>query len=171
MDTKNYKDTTTYLENNNFFYEHTITNDQFKVSVFDVAAFILAILKEVSTLKLQKLVYYSQVWNLVWEEKPLFQEKIEAWINGPVVRELFYYFQGKYKAKKLLKGNPNILSNIEKDNIKNVIEFYNKYSAQELVNLTHQEEPWIIARKGLQPLERGNKEIKLDTIINYYSSL
>ena len=30
-------------------------------------------------MKLQKLVYYSQAWSLIWDEKPLFEEEIEAW--------------------------------------------------------------------------------------------
>ena len=41
-------------------------------SVFDVAAYILEKQGEMTTLKLQKLVYYSQAWSLVWDEKPLF---------------------------------------------------------------------------------------------------
>ncbi len=56
----------------------------------DVARYILELQGgEVSTMKLQKLMYYSQAWSLVWDEKPLFDAHIEAWANGPVIRELF----------------------------------------------------------------------------------
>ena len=55
-------------------------------SVYDVAAFILGRLGQVGAMKLQKLVYYSQAWSLVWDDQPLFSETIEAWDKGPVVR-------------------------------------------------------------------------------------
>ena len=48
------------------------------VSVFDAAAYIVEKTGEMTTLKLQKLVYYAQAWSLVWDERPLFDEKIEA---------------------------------------------------------------------------------------------
>ena len=59
------------------------------LSVHDVAAYILKKQGEMSAMKLQKLVYYSQAWSLVWDEKPLFRAQIEAWANGPVVRSLY----------------------------------------------------------------------------------
>ena len=47
-------------------------------NVFDVADYILKECGEMPALKLQKLVYYSQAWSLVWDEAPLFEEEIEA---------------------------------------------------------------------------------------------
>ncbi|WP_307850044.1 MULTISPECIES: type II toxin-antitoxin system antitoxin SocA domain-containing protein [unclassified Saccharopolyspora] len=41
-----------------------------------------------TAMKLQKLVYYSQAWHLVWDERPLFDEPVQAWANGPVVPDL-----------------------------------------------------------------------------------
>ena len=58
--------------------------------VKDVAQYILEKQGDMTTIKLQKLVYYCQAWALVWTEAPLFEEKIEAWANGPVTPELFY---------------------------------------------------------------------------------
>ncbi len=57
--------------------------------VADVAAYILEKCGPMTAMKLQKLVYYSQAWHLVWTEKPLFDNRIEAWANGPVVWELY----------------------------------------------------------------------------------
>lgn len=50
-------------------------------TVFDVARYILTRLDEdgklpVTTWKLQKLVYYSQAWSLVWDDVPLFDAPI-----------------------------------------------------------------------------------------------
>ena len=53
-----------------------------ETSVFDVAQYILETCGTMSAMKLQKLVYYSQAWSLVWNDKPLFYEEIEAWAGG-----------------------------------------------------------------------------------------
>ena len=45
-----------------------------QIQVFDVAAYILEKIGSMTTMKLQKLVYYSQAWSLVWDEKRLFEE-------------------------------------------------------------------------------------------------
>ncbi len=51
--------------------------------VFDVAAYILNKQGRMTTMKLQKLCYYAQAWHLVWAEKPLFDEPIQAWGEWP----------------------------------------------------------------------------------------
>ncbi|HCU23588.1 MAG TPA: hypothetical protein DF383_01115, partial [Deltaproteobacteria bacterium] len=66
-------------------------------SVHDVATYILKKTGPITAMKLQKLVYYSQAWSLVWDEKPLFKEKIEAWTNGPVVPALYRLHRGKFE--------------------------------------------------------------------------
>lgn len=142
-----------------------------KVRVFDVAAYILQKMKPMTTMKLQKLVYYSQAWSLVWDEKPIFEENIEAWANGPVVRDLFDYHRGMYEISAIPIGNPRLLNDVQQETIDAVLEYYGDKSAQWLIELTHMEDPWIQARKGLPRLERGNKVISLDSMAEYYSSL
>lgn len=144
------------------------------VSALDVANYILQCYKEpISTMKMHKLLYYCQAWNLVWDEKPLFKEKIEAWANGPVVRELFNYHRGMYEISKrsFPLGNANILSQNQKETIDSVLRFYGERSAQWLIDQTHSEMPWIKARRGLASNERGDEEITVDNMIEYYSSL
>ena len=141
------------------------------VRVFDVAAYILEKMGSMSTMKLQKLVYYSQAWSLVWDEKPLFDENIEAWANGPVVRDLFYYHRGRYELETVEIGNPRLLDQEQQDTVDAVLDYYGNRTAQWLIDLTHLEDPWLQAREGLPPLERGNKVIPLDSMADYYSSL
>jgi len=141
------------------------------VSVFDVAKYILAQKGQMTTMKLQKLVYYCQAWSLVWDESPLFEEEIQAWSNGPVIPKLYYYHRGNYYISDLSLGNPEVLNDNQKDTIDEVLEFYGKQSAQWLIDLSHMEEPWKMARKGMNNMERGNKKIALDSIAEYYSSL
>ena len=142
-----------------------------KIQVFDVAAYILEKMESMTTMKLQKLVYYCQAWSLVWDEKPLFEEAIEAWANGPVVRDLFDYHRGMYEISSILLGNPRLLNQEQQDTVDAVLEYYGDKPAQWLIDLTHMEDPWRQARKGLPSLERGNRIISLDAMAHYYSSL
>ena len=43
----------------------------------------------VSPLRLQKLLYYCQGWSLALLGRPLFRQPIEAWMNGPVVKDVY----------------------------------------------------------------------------------
>ena len=142
-----------------------------KIRVFDVAAYILGRMGTMTTMKLQKLVYYSQAWSLVWDEKRLFEEDIEAWANGPVVRNLFDYHRGMYQISSMPIGNPRLLDQEQQDTVDAVLEYYGNQSAQWLIDLTHMEDPWIQTRGGLPIQERGNRVIPLDMIADYYSSL
>ncbi|MFI0426703.1 MAG: hypothetical protein ACH34V_07085 [Flavobacterium sp.] len=40
-----------------------------------------------------------------------------------------------------------------------------------MIDLTHMEDPWIDARKGLNADERSNREISWEAMAQYYSSL
>ena len=142
-------------------------------TVFDVAAYILEKQGEMTAMKLQKLVYYSQAWSLVWDEKPLFDERIEAWANGPVVRELYEAHRGKFRVarKHIEEGKPKRLTDDERETVNAVLKYYGDQSSQWLSDLTHQEDPWRDARNGLAPGERGSSEITHDAMVEYYSSL
>lgn len=141
-------------------------------NVFNVAKYILEKQGEMTTMKLQKLVYYSQAWHVVWEEKPLFENDIQAWINGPVVPDLYERHCGKFiVSSKDISVSSESLTEIEKENIDKVLAFYGDKSSQWLSDLTHSESPWIEARKELAPNERGKSVITLQSMAEYYESL
>ena len=140
-------------------------------SVFDVATYILEKTERLSTWKLQKLVYYSQAWHCVWSDQPMFRARIEAWENGPVCPELYKAHRGEFIIDSLPKGDSSQLSDDEKDSIDKVVETYNHYNGQQLSRLTHAEEPWQLARLGLERRQRGSKEITLESMARYYDSI
>lgn len=142
-----------------------------RTTVFDVAAYILRKIGETNTIKLQKLVYYCQAWSLVWDDKPLYEEPIEAWVNGPVVRKLFDYHRGQFAVSEVRIGNPDVLTKDQRETVDAVISFYGEMSGQDLVSLSHAEPPWRDARRGLDALERGNRLINIDAMAEYYGSL
>lgn len=140
-------------------------------TVHDVAAYILKKAGSMTAMKLQKLVYYSQAWSLVWDEQPLFNEKIEAWANGPVVPELYNLHRGRYRVLSWPSGDYRNLNTRHRETIDAVLGYYGDKSSQWLSDLTHNEDPWVIARKGLPPGVRGSKVITHASMAEYYESL
>lgn len=117
-------------------------------SALDVAEVILRDLGPLDSLKLQKLVYYCQAWSLAWNDEPLFDERIEAWIHGPVVPELYQVHSGR-SAATTVGGRPTALSARARTTISEVLRYYGDKSALALRRLTHDERPWRSARGEL----------------------
>ena len=142
-------------------------------TVHDVVAFILRRHGPTTAMKLQKLLYYSQAWSLVWDGKPLFKARIEAWAHGPVIREVWRYHRGVYMLREWKHSNadPKALTDSEADTVNSVLAFYGDKSPQWLSDLTHMEAPWQEARRGTAPGELGGKEISLASMEAYYSSI
>ncbi len=84
--------------------------------VEDVAEYILQKLGPMPTWKLQKLVYYCQAWHIVWEDEVLFDEPVEAWANGPVVRKLYNRHRGQFRVSTV-GGDPSRLKENEIESI------------------------------------------------------
>lgn len=143
------------------------------VSALDVAAYILRKQGPMTAMKLQKLVYYSQAWALVWDDKPLFRERIEAWANGPVVRKLYGVHRGHYRVDRIAGGFSRKLDSEQRDTVDAVLEYYGDKSSQWLSDLSHMEQPWRDARTrhGLAAGERGNAVIRHADMAEYYGSL
>ncbi|MEM9449968.1 MAG: type II toxin-antitoxin system antitoxin SocA domain-containing protein [Cyanobacteria bacterium P01_E01_bin.6] len=142
-------------------------------SAVDVAKYIVDKAGVMTSMKLQKLVYYSQAWSLVWDENPLFEEDIQAWANGPVIPELYEYHRGEFKVteRTFSDGDVDALTSNQKDSIDSVLKALQHKSGQWLSELTHQESPWKDARGDLKPTMRSTEVIPLSAIHEYYSSL
>jgi uncharacterized phage-associated protein len=126
-----------------------------------------------SPLRLQKLLYYVQAWSLVMRKSPMFEDRIEAWANGPVVRKVYR----KFSALKFSPIVPNpkepapILSQQDSDFVASVWEAYKGYSAIALLRMTHDEAPWNDARKraGCGPADRSAEEITREEMVQFFS--
>ena len=151
-------------------------------NVFDTAAYIKRNYPRnskkhgtLTAMKLQKLVYYSQAWSLVWDDEPLFQDPINAWVYGPASPRLFRISQGEYIPQKIpghLRSG-NRLSKVQKETINIVMQSYGKYEPEELTELVSSEPPWRKARNrhNLGLTIRGNATIRRDDMKEYYSSI
>ena len=119
-------------------------------TVLDVASFILREEEgEMSTMKLQKLCYFSQGWSLAWSGNALFDDDFEAWANGPVSRRLFSTHRLKYSVASISGGNADNLDDIQALIVRTVLGAYAKMSGLQLSELTHRGTPWILVRGDL----------------------
>jgi uncharacterized phage-associated protein len=126
----------------------------------------------ITPMKLQKLLYYAHAWFLALHDRPLFDEDIEAWPWGPVVRDV-YFDTKEHGSLPIIKhvsrlvvtpGRPPLHGHFEtpklkdqtvKDFIKQVWDVHKAYSAIQLSNSTHADgEPWAIIKEQYGSLER-----------------
>ena len=121
-------------------------------NVLDVAAYILKTTGPISAWKLQKLVYYSQAWTVTWRDTALFDNRVEAWANGPVCPDLYARHRGSFKVGCIAGGDASALNPVEAGDVKNVVDFYSKYSGQQLTRIIHQPNPISSGREGLAVL-------------------
>lgn len=142
-------------------------------TVFDVAKYILKKTGTITTMKLQKLVYYCQAWSLGWDEVPLFNEEFEAWANGPVSPDLFAKHRGRFVVgSSFLSDIPDYDFNPEAiETMDSVLQFYGDKEPQWLSELTHKEAPWKEARAGTPIGAFCNNVITKDSMQQYYGGL
>lgn len=98
--------------------------------------------------KLQKLLYYAQAWNLVFNDEKLFEENIEAWVHGPVVPVVYHEYK-KYGCTPIQEKAIIDKTKFTRDELKTLDEVwkvYGKFDGNYLEILSHSEEPWIAAR-------------------------
>lgn len=132
----------------------------------DVAQYILDSRGPTTAMKLQKLVYYTQAWSIVWDDDVLFNEPIEAWKNGPVVRDLWESTRGRFRVEAIPGSDTSRLSAGQRETVDRVLDFYGSQDAQWLSDLTHMEAPWKEAYQQGQ-----NTPISLERMSEFYSTI
>ena len=128
-------------------------------------------------LKLQKLLYYVQAWSLGILKVKFINTKFEAWVHGPVCRDLYDRFKTNKTLYSPISVDDIIIQNpeelIDEEDIKFInfiLENYAGFSGAELETMTHNESPWKETRQGLSPMQSSHKEIKDDLMKTYYGA-
>jgi uncharacterized phage-associated protein len=107
--------------------------------------------------KLQKLCYYAQGYCLA-EGRELFPEDFEARQNGPTIPEL----QAKYGSLQWRPIEAHWDTPLEEvegyQTVREVVAAFGRFDGAALSNMTHNEAPWLDARKGL-PENLGSRDI------------
>lgn len=159
-------------------------------NILDVAHLVVLAASQkgigVTPLKLQKLLYYLQAWNLVFFNTPVFQDEPEAWVNGPVYRKVYDHYRD-YQMYEFIKIAPEEKLHIDErvaeivraigfeasqqELFDEIISKYGKMASADLGLRTHSEDPWKDARKGLGIFDYSNNVITHASMAKYYCSL
>ena len=145
-----------------------------KYTADQVAETLIALARQrgmgISNLKLQKLLYYAQAWNLAFYKEPLFSDDFEAWVHGPVVPSIFH----RFKAYRWNDITENVTPLDDSDlvaHLKEVLRVYGDFTPNQLERLTHSEKPWQDARDGLAPDVPSRTRITRKSMSEFYSGL
>ena len=141
-------------------------------NIFEIVKYILVYsdknnIKDCTNKKLQKLLYYIQAWSLAFRGRTIFNEKIEAWLHGPVVPNVYHHFKNfGYQPVNIKDKEKNFsLSEDDQHLINSVLITYAKYDADYLEMRSHSETPWIEAR------QKEDKIITNESMENYYKHI
>jgi len=139
-------------------------------TIIDVATYILERTGTVTTMKLQKLAFYSQAQHLAQYGSSLFPEDFEAWRGGPVAPELYALHRGMFLIRpgELPSSDSSTLTDAERGLIDSVCSALGGMTGAELSERTHLESPWLDAREGLAPSDPSNAVITQEAMHSYY---
>ncbi len=157
----------------------TQMENQFSVSdkMLQVIAYVFEELEEVTPLMLQKILYFIQGLSYAINNKPMFYEECEAWVHGPVYREVYDMFKDfKYNPIDdvrfvIFEGITDQLTNEDKKIIDLVSNTFGMYSGKMLEKITHKEDPWKTARQGYSDNTSSHEVLSKQMIKNYYQAV
>jgi uncharacterized phage-associated protein len=138
------------------------------------AKYLLIQASEITPLALQKLLYFSQGFQKAFTGRFMFKEDCEAWAHGPVYRMIFEQYRN-YACHPIegeeLAYDQTSLTEDEIDMLSHIANYYGCYSGKILEYMTHTEEPWRLARRGLENWESSDRIIEKEAIASYFSNV
>lgn len=140
-------------------------------------SYVFESLEEVTPLMLQKLLYFIQGIHCALFGSPMFAEDCEAWIHGPVYPEVYDLFKDfKYNPIddmrfSILDGTAGELTEQERRVIDLVANTFGLYGGKVLERITHNEKPWIDARRGYGDHIPSKEPLHKESIQAYYESV
>lgn len=105
--------------------------------------------RELTPMKLVKLVYIAHGWNLAINDEPLISESVQAWKYGPVIKSVYHEFK-KYGRGQITEMYApfswnNGIDESSRQLLDKIWDVYSKYTGIQLSTLTHQPNtPWDI---------------------------
>lgn len=140
-------------------------------TVDDVAAYIVSKAGSISTVKLQKLLYYSHGWSFALTNKPLFPDEIQAWKFGPVVVNVYANHRKARTVDSWNWGDPEKVPETQKRVIDAVWETYGGLSPFKLADMTHQETPYKVAWAKNPPGQLAGVQITDEEISKFFKGM
>ncbi|BDV26675.1 hypothetical protein VH13_09195 [Corynebacterium ulcerans] len=142
-------------------------------NVYDVGQYITELIPNVDKMKLYKLCYFAQGWNLAWTGRPLFREPLQAWAKGPVpvdLRNRSEPIADRWAITHIPGGDSNNLSAAELHTIKNVVAFYEDKDSIALSQISHGK-AWTEARRGLSASELCQGTLSVTTMREEFTDM
>ena len=127
----------------------------------DLAArYLLYKCEDITPLMLQKVLYYMQGFAYAFLGTFPFEEECEAWVHGPVFKEVYMRYKDyRYEpGKEKGEFDTSVFTTGEKVVYDSVINAFCCYSGKVLERITHNEAPWLSARGSL-PLSAYSEEV------------
>jgi len=125
--------------------------------------------QNLSSMKVQKLLYYVQAWHLAITDAPAFDEKIKAWAQGPVVPQVWHARKDPATRRPTAQDVEEIeLDDVTSDLIDLVLAMYGSMSGDELSALTHAEEPWRAARGEIAEGAHSSNAVDWGDMARFY---
>ncbi len=139
------------------------------LSVRTLAELVLSF-DSMSNKKLQKICYYVYSWYLTLYGRQIAPLEFEAWVHGPVSRELYNYYK-QYGWSDIPQHYGTVMADAELAAfVRRVWKHYGHFSADELEKMTHTELPWKKAREGYKAYEPSGVLLKDSDIRAYFST-
>jgi len=132
-------------------------------------------MEDITPLALQKILYYIQGFSSYFFDKPIFYDNCEAWVHGPVYREIYdrfsYYTYNPISKNEFEDYNEIKLDEDEVELIDEVIKCFGVYSGKTLEKMTHITTPWEEGRGDATIDEYTSNIISAATIKNYFNDV
>ena len=154
--------------------ELKLIEDQSKIYL--ISKHIIARMEDITPLALQKILYYIQGFSTYFFDRPIFNDNAEAWVHGPVYREIYDRFS-YYRYNPISKNEFESYNEIDSLNAKeiklidSVINNFGVYSGKTLEKMTHTTIPWEEGRKELREEEYSSNIIDIDTMKDYFTNI
>jgi uncharacterized phage-associated protein len=139
--------------------------------------------RDITQMKLHKLLYFAQGWNLAILDVELFKDEIQAWQYGPVVPSIWYEFQDfgarpitrkakRYYVERGVQFTPKVgdLDGDTRQILDRVWGEYGALTAGQLSRMTHESgTPWAKTRERCQQ-GSFDSEIPIEAIKEYFTA-
>ena len=138
-----------------------------------VVAYLLSKCRDITTLSLQKALYYAQGFHYAFFGNFLFEDDCEAWAHGPVYPDIYKRYRDYCYNTIDSIDEPDISSMPEEEKIllDSVVRHICCYSGKTLESFTHIEAPWVASRRNLPVGASTNRVIPKQIIGAYFSSV
>lgn len=135
--------------------------------------YLLSQCEDITPLALQKALYYIQGFYYAFYKDFLFSEECEAWVHGPVYRDIYFRYRD-YRFDSIERKNKfddSVFTSSEKAILDSVINNICCYSGKVLEGFTHSEAPWLSARGELSPTAVSGRIIDKKSIGAYFNAV